>query len=81
VAGALAGHRARIDELDTGIRHLVAERMAVSAEIQRLRLEGGGGRIDTGREDVVTGVYASEFGPAGARLAAALLELCRGDDR
>jgi chorismate mutase len=70
--------RERIDALDERIIALVQERMGVSAEIQRARIESGGRRVHLSREMQVLGHYSEALGKPGTALAMTLLELCRG---
>lgn len=70
--------RAGVDELDRDIQRLVARRLELSAQIQSLRLRGGGARHDRAREELVVASYMRALGPCGADLAEALLRLCRG---
>ncbi|MEE1940602.1 chorismate mutase [Streptomyces sp. TRM 70361] len=70
--------RGRIDELDERIIALVRERMAVSARIQRTRIDGGGRRVNLSREMEILTRYREELGRPGTSLAMTLLELCRG---
>ena len=70
--------RARIDEIDAEIVRLVAERTAVSEQIQRVRQAEGGPRVVHARENEVVGRWRSALGRPGATIALALLELGRG---
>jgi chorismate mutase len=70
--------RQRIDELDERIIALVQERMGVSADIQRTRIESGGRRVHLSREMEVLSHYSDALGKPGTTLAMTLLELCRG---
>jgi chorismate mutase len=70
--------RDRIDELDGRIIALVQERIGISAEIQRARIESGGRRVHLSREMEVIGHYSGDLGKPGTALAMTLLELCRG---
>jgi chorismate mutase len=70
--------RERIDALDGEIIALVQERMGVSAEIQRTRIESGGRRVHLTREMEVLSHYSDALGKPGTTLAMTLLELCRG---
>ena len=70
--------RQRIDELDGQIIALVQERIGVSAEIQRTRIESGGRRVHLSREMEVLSHYSDALGKPGTALAMTLLELCRG---
>lgn len=70
--------RARIDAIDAEIVRLVAERTAVSEQIQRARQSAGGPRVVHARENEVVGRWRSALGRPGATIALALLELGRG---
>ena len=78
-AGAvIADARARIDALDERILALVQERMAVSAEVQAVRIGGGGPRVSLTREMEILARYRAALGPQGTEVAMQLLQLCRG---
>jgi chorismate mutase len=70
--------RASVDQLDQDLQALVARRRELSHRIQTLRLDRGGGRVDTDREQVVVDAYVAALGPEGAGLAEAVLRVCRG---
>ncbi|WP_079171144.1 chorismate mutase, partial [Streptomyces sp. CC53] len=70
--------RARVDTLDTRLIEILRQRLTASEEIQRIRTDGGGSRLDPRREERVRGRYADAFGPGGDEIAAAVLRLCRG---
>jgi chorismate mutase len=70
--------RGQIDDLDAAIARLVAERAAVSRQIQRARMAAGGTRVELGRERVIRAGYRDALGPDGAQLADAVLLVCRG---
>ncbi|MET9876084.1 chorismate mutase [Actinacidiphila glaucinigra] len=74
----IADARERIDDLDARIIALVRERMAVSAGIQRARIESGGRRVHLSREMDILRRYSEQLGRPGTALAMTLLELCRG---
>ncbi|MCH6162128.1 chorismate mutase [Streptomyces marispadix] len=76
--GDATGARSRIDELDARIIALVQERRAVSAGIQRARIEAGGRRVHLAREMEILDRYRGELGRPGTQLAMTLLALCRG---
>ncbi|MET7637559.1 chorismate mutase [Streptomyces sp. NPDC005438] len=75
---AIADSRRSIDDLDARIIALVRERMAVSADIQRARVQDGGRRVNLTREMEILRRYREELGRPGTSLAMTLLELCRG---
>ena len=70
--------RAQIDALDEAIIRLVAERTRVSRRIQTARINGGGTRVELGRERVVLATYRDGLGADGPHLADAVLQVCRG---
>ncbi|UQA93538.1 chorismate mutase [Streptomyces halobius] len=77
-ARVIADARSRIDELDGRIIGLVQERMAVSAVIQRERINSGGRRVNLSREMEILSHYRDQLGKPGTALAMTLLELARG---
>ncbi|MFN8168587.1 MAG: chorismate mutase [Candidatus Nanopelagicales bacterium] len=75
----LAALRARIDELDASVIALLAERRAVSREIQALRASSGDGPVAHAREAAIGDAYVGGLGDEDAReVALAILVLCRG---
>ena len=74
----IAGERVRIDQLDTRILGLVRDRMEISENIQRIRVESGGRRVHLSREMEILDHYSTELGRSGRDLAMTLLSLCRG---
>ncbi len=70
--------RAGVDQVDRELQRLVVLRRELSNRIQALRLDRGGGRYDTTREEQVIASYVAALGPEGADLAGAVLRLCRG---
>lgn len=77
-AEAIPVLRERIDDLDVQIARLVKSRAEVSRRIQAARIQGGGTRIELGRERVVLQGYREVLGPDGALLGDAVLRVCRG---
>jgi chorismate mutase len=71
--------RGQIDAIDAAIINLVAERMKLSARIQTARINGGGARVELGRERVILDAYRGVLGRQGAHLADAVLQVCRGE--
>ena len=71
--------RGQIDALDTAIINLVAERARLSARIQTARMNGGGTRVELGRERVILDAYRAALGHNGPHLADAVLQVCRGE--
>ncbi|MDQ2838663.1 MAG: chorismate mutase [Actinomycetota bacterium] len=70
--------RGQIDALDTAISRLVAERAQLSRRIQRARINGGGTRVELGRERAIVAHYRDTLGSAGPAMAEAVLRVCRG---
>jgi chorismate mutase len=70
--------RTRLDAIDAELRDLVRARHAISQQVQRLRREAGGPRIEHSRENQILNGYGDELGRAGVGLALAVLEICRG---
>ena len=75
---AVTAGRERIDLLDAELVRLIAERAAVSAEVQAARRAAGGPRIVQSRENEVVGRWHTALGRPGSAIALALLELGRG---
>jgi chorismate mutase len=74
----VAAGRIRLDAIDSAIRELLAQRIAVSRQVQGLRRERGEPVIVHQRENQVIAGYAGELGAPGADIALAILRLCRG---
>ena len=70
--------RNQIDALDAAIVNLVAERARLSRRIQLARMNGGGTRVELGRERVILDTYRAGLGDDGPHLADAVLQVCRG---
>ncbi|MCF6526031.1 chorismate mutase [Streptomyces sp. JJ36] len=77
-AEEITGARERIDALDARIIALVRERVRVSADIQRARIDSGGRRVNLSRETEILTRYREQLGRPGTALAMTLLELSRG---
>jgi chorismate mutase len=75
---SVADGRALIDDIDDRLLALLAERRAVSTQIQQLRVEAGGSRVEHTRENAVIRRWAEALGDSGAELALAVLAHCRG---
>jgi chorismate mutase len=71
--------RGQIDAIDAAIINLVAERARLSARIQTARINGGGARVELGRERVILDAYRTALGHNGPHLADAVLQVCRGE--
>jgi chorismate mutase len=50
----------------------------VSQQIQRLRVEAGGSRVEHSRENAIIRHWAEALGEGGAEMALAVLGHCRG---
>lgn len=74
----VADGRALIDDIDGQLLELLARRRGVSTQIQRLRVAGGGSRVEHSRENAIIRRYAETLGDGGAELALAVLAHCRG---
>ena len=74
----VAAGRQRIDALDAELVRLIAERAALSAQVQSARRASGGPRIVQSRENEVVGRWRDALGRPGGTIALALLELGRG---
>jgi chorismate mutase len=70
--------RIQIDAMDAAIIRLVAERTRLSKRIQTARINGGGTRVELGRERVVLDTYRAGLGADGPVLADAILRVGRG---
>ncbi|MFI9118407.1 chorismate mutase [Streptomyces bikiniensis] len=77
-AAEVTALRARLDVVDAEVRALVARRLELSREIQRVRQSAGGARTDLTREMRVISPYTEAYGRQGTAIAMALLEICRG---
>jgi chorismate mutase len=71
--------REQIDALDAALIQLVAERSRVSRRIQTARMNGGGTRVELGRERAILAHYRDGLGAEGPTLADAVLRVCRGE--
>jgi chorismate mutase len=70
--------RGRIDGYDDQIIALLVERTMVSKEIQALRLQAGGGKVDSAREVAIIKKYLDQVGVGGDGIARAILQASRG---
>ena len=70
--------RALIDDVDAAIVAAVQQRIALSKQIQAVRMAHGGRRREHSREIKIVNTYADGLGRGGNQLALTLLELCRG---
>jgi chorismate mutase len=70
--------RERIDEIDVQLIELIKKRQKISGSIQLHRLEAGGNKSDTSRENAILRTYHEGLGgKRGAALAMKILEVCR----
>ena len=70
--------RALLDDIDSRLMHLLSERRAVSKQVQQLRVQDGGSRVEHSRENAIIRRWAETLGDGGAELALAVLAHCRG---
>jgi chorismate mutase len=71
--------RQRIDAIDDELHTLLRTRLHVSQQIQRLRIDDGGHRVEPQREDAIIGRWTVALGEWGPNVARAVLRLCRGE--
>ena len=70
--------RVMLDDIDSRLMQLLSERRAVSKQVQALRVEAGGSRVEHSRENAIIRRWAETLGDGGADLALAVLAHCRG---
>ena len=70
--------RALLDDIDARLMSLLSERRAVSKQVQQLRVQDGGSRVEHSRENAIIRRWAETLGDGGAELALAVLAHCRG---
>jgi chorismate mutase len=70
--------RARLDAIDNAIIELLAQRKHVSKQVQALRVEAGGSRVEHSRENAIIRRWSDALGESGVELAMAVLHHCRG---
>jgi chorismate mutase len=70
--------REQIDEVDGELVSIVQRRIALSKQIQAVRMAHGGRRREHSRELKIVNTYVDGLGRGGSQLALTLLELCRG---
>lgn len=78
---SISAQRRQIDDIDAEIVSLLSNRLKLSAQIQRLRLDSGGPRLSIARETEIVQRYASTLGHGGAEVAQLVLKLSRGPAR
>jgi len=77
-ATEIARLRERIDAVDVELIAVVQHRIALSKQIQSVRISHGGRRREHSRELNIVNTYVEGLGRNGSQLALTLLELCRG---
>lgn len=70
--------RDRIDAIDRAVASLLAERAAVSHDVQVAKVTSGVSRVDLGREREVIQTYTDALGRHGSEVGHAVLVFCRG---
>ena len=78
VAALIAQLREQIDEVDAELIGIVQRRIALSKQIQAVRMANGGRRREHSRELKIVNDYVEGLGRGGSQIALSLLELCRG---
>ena len=77
-AAEISRLRDQIDEVDAELVSVVQRRIALSKQIQAVRVAHGGRRREHSRELKIVSTYVDGLGRGGSQLALTLLELCRG---
>lgn len=75
---SVADGRELLDDIDSRLMQLLGERRAVSRQVQALRVQDGGSRVEHSRENAIIRRWAETLGDGGAELALAVLAHCRG---
>ena len=75
---SVADGRALLEDIDDRLMQLIAERRAVSRQVQELRIADGGSRVEHSRENAVIRRWSETLGDTGPELALAVLAHCRG---
>ena len=78
VASLIGQLREQIDEVDAELIGIVQRRIALSKQIQAVRMANGGRRREHSRELKIVNAYVEGLGRGGSQIALSLLELCRG---
>jgi chorismate mutase len=78
VNAQVAKLREEIDEIDAELISIVQRRIAVSKQIQAVRMSHGGPRRQHSRELKIVNAYVDGLGRGGSQLALTVLELSRG---
>jgi chorismate mutase len=69
--------RIMLDDIDSRLMQLLSERRVVSKQVQQLRVQDGGSRVEHSRENAIIRRWADTLGEGGAELALAVLAHCR----
>jgi chorismate mutase len=77
-AALIAQLREQIDEVDAELISIVQRRIALSKQIQGVRMSHGGPRRQHSRELKIVNTYVEGLGRGGSQLALTVLELSRG---
>jgi chorismate mutase len=77
-SSAIAGMRARIDEIDATLIALWQERATISQQVGKTRVASGGTRLVLSREREIMDRFRAELGPDGTQLALLILRAGRG---
>ncbi|HCT77012.1 MAG TPA: chorismate mutase [Micromonosporaceae bacterium] len=75
---AIAGMRARIDEIDAQLIALWQERASISQHVGKTRVASGGTRLVLSREREIMDRFRADLGPDGTQLALLILRAGRG---
>ena len=78
VVASVDDGRNMLDDIDSRLMQLLSERRAVSKQVQQLRVQDGGSRVEHSRENAIIRRWAEVLGDGGAELALAVLAHCRG---
>ena len=70
--------RIMLDDIDSRLMQLLSERRVVSKQVQQLRVQDGGSRVEHSRENAIIRRWAETLGDGGDELALAVLAHCRG---
>ncbi|HXR42556.1 MAG TPA: chorismate mutase [Acidothermaceae bacterium] len=77
-AALISQLREQIDEVDAELISIVQRRIALSKQIQGVRMSHGGPRRQHSRELKIVNTYVEGLGRGGSQLALTVLELSRG---
>jgi chorismate mutase len=76
--GSVDDGRTLLDDIDSRLMQLLSERRTVSKQVQQLRVQVGGSRVEHSRENAIIRRWAETLGDGGVELALAVLAHCRG---